>query len=233
MSGPPSATAFSDTALLDREVRLKVYEQFVQHGYPPSAAELAATLDVTADDVLASWARLAEGRALLLGANGDRVQVAPPFSAVPTPFWVRTPRGSWWGNCAWESLGIPALLETDAVITTTSGATGEPLEVVVEGGEARPADAPVHVAVPVKHWWDDVRFTCGTLLLFHSDGEVDAWCQGRGIPRGAVITVGQCWQLAKRWFTGRFEPEWRRLTPEEARESFAEAGLKGKFWELG
>lgn len=55
----------------------------------------------------------------------------------------------------------------------------------------------------------------------------------RGIPRGAVITVGQCWQLAKWWFTGRFDPEWRRLTPEEARQSFEEAGLKGMFWELG
>ena len=226
-------TTKTNEVSVDRDVRLKVYEQFRDHGYPPSAAELAATLDVTVDDVLASFARLAEGRALILGKNGDRVHVAPPFSAVPTPFWVETPRGGFWGNCAWESLGIAALLETDAVIHTTSGATGERLEIVVHNGEAQPSNAPVHIAVPAKHWWDDVQFTCATLLFFHSEGEVDAWCQSRGIPRGEVITVGQCWQLAHGWFTHRFDPDWRRLTPEEVRQSFEEAGLTGEFWKLG
>lgn len=216
----------------DREVRLKIYEELRDHGHPPSAAELAATLDVKLDDVLASFARLAEGRALVLGKNGDRVQVAPPFSAVPTPFWVETPRGSWWGNCAWESLGIPALLETDALIHTTSGATGEDLEVRVLNGQVAPDDVLVHVAVPARHWWDDVQFTCGTLLFFRAEGEVDAWCQSRGIRRGATAPVAAFWHLARVWFTGRFDPGWRRLTPEEARRSFEEVGLKGKFWEL-
>lgn len=219
-------------ARLDRDVRLKVYEQFRDHGYPPSAAELAATLDVAVDDVLASFARLAEGRALILGKNGDRVHVAPPFSAVPTPFWVETPRGSWWGNCAWESLGIPALLATDAVIRTTSGATGEDLEVRVIGGRIVPEDVLVHVAVPARRWWDDVHFTCGTLLFFRAEGEVDAWCQARGIRRGATAPAAAFWELAKVWFTGRFDPDWRRLTPEEARRSLEEVGLKGPFWEL-
>ena len=227
-----TSEADDDPAPLDRDVRLKVYEQLRDHGYPPSAAELAATLDVAVDDVLASFARLAEGRALILGATGDRVQVAPPFSAVPTPFWVETPRGAWWGNCAWESLGIPALLETDAVIRTTSGATGEDLEVRVVDGRLATDDVLVHVAVPARRWWEDVRFTCGTLLFFRAEGEVDAWCQARGIRRGGTAPAAAFWELAKVWFTGRFDPGWRRLTPAEARRSFEGVGLRGPFWEL-
>ena len=217
---------------LDRLVRVTVYERFLEHGYPPSAYELASTFDREKDDVMASFARLSESRALILNRPGDRVIVAPPFSAVPTPFWVKTPRGAWWGNCAWEALGIAALLETDARIRTTSGATGEPLLVVVDSGRVGPENVLVHFTMPVHRWWEDVRFTCATLLFFRSRGEIDAWSQDHGLPRGEEITLSQCWTLARTWFMGRFDPDWKRLTPEEAKKSFEEVGLQGDFWKL-
>ncbi|HKD99691.1 MAG TPA: organomercurial lyase [Planctomycetota bacterium] len=220
------------TASLDSDVRLRVYRHVVEKGHPPSVAELARATGIAETDVVASLRRLAAGRALILGPNADRIAVAPPFSAVPTPFWVETSKGSWWGNCAWESLGIAATLEIDARIRTASGAAAAPLEVVVRGGRVEPKDVVVHIVVPAARWWDDVGFTCSTILFFRGAGEVDAWCAAHGVPRGELLTAEQAWHLAKRWFGGRLDRDWRRLTPAEAKTSLREIGRTGPFWEL-
>jgi hypothetical protein len=61
---------------------------------------------------------------------------------------------------------------------------------------------------------------------------VTRWCDQRGLARGSVITIEQCWELAKRWYPGRQDLEWRRKTQEEVEEVFRAVGLVGSFWEL-
>ena len=217
---------------LDADVRLRVYRAFADGGHPPTPGELAHATGMPLEEIGASLRRLAAGRALILGPNADRVAVAPPFSAVPTPFWVETAKGAWWGNCAWESLGVAALLETDATIRTSSGAAGAPMEVRVKRGRVEPGDLVVHVAMPAARWWDDVGYTCATILYFRDAREIGAWCASHGVARGETMTAEQCWRLAQRWFGGRFDPAWRRLTPEAAQSSLREVGLTGPFWNL-
>lgn len=86
--------------------------------------------------------------------------------------------------------------------------------------------------MPAARWWDDVRYTCGNILLFRSAEEVPAWPERHGVPTGAILTLRQAWRLAGDWFTGQLDPGWRRLTAEEARASFQAAGLTGEFWRL-
>jgi hypothetical protein len=224
--------AMAESATLDRSLRLRVYEHVVERGHPPTVEQLATDFVLHPSEVLAALQRLEAGRALILTADKTRIRVAPPFSAVPTPFRVETPRGSWWGNCAWEALGIPATLGCDALIRTTSGACGGELSIDVNAGHPDPRDLVMHVAVPARRWWDDVGFTCGTILFFRTPAEVDSWCERSGIARGAVLSMDQAWLLAQRWYAGRLSSEWRRLTREEARASLTEAGLTGPFWEL-
>src|SRR5262245_53145586 len=139
---------FPAMSALDSDVRLRVYRAVVDGGHPPTPAELARATSMPMEEIVASLRRLAAGRALILGPNADRVAVAPPFSAVRTRCWVETARGAWWGNCAWESLGIAALLEADATIRTSSGAAGGAMEVRVKRGRVEPGDVVVHVALP-------------------------------------------------------------------------------------
>ena len=70
------------------------------------------------------------------------------------------------------------------------------------------------------------------MLVFRSEAHVDRWCEAKGIPKGAILSIRQLWGLARAWYGDRLSPEWRRRTPEEAEEIFKEIGLTGPFWEV-
>jgi hypothetical protein len=70
------------------------------------------------------------------------------------------------------------------------------------------------------------------MLAFRSEEHVGRWSVQRRIPRGALFTADQMWQLAHAWYSDRLSPEWRRRTPEEAESLFADIGLTGEFWRL-
>jgi hypothetical protein len=143
---------------LDTRVRLHVYESFVADGRPPTVSETAAALEVAEPDAAAAYRRLEENRVIVLAPGTLNVWMVNPLSATPTPFRVETPRGSYWGNCIWDALGIPAMLGTDGTVATSCPDCGEAMELRVD--EGRPAgDAIVHFAVPARRWWDNIAFT--------------------------------------------------------------------------
>jgi hypothetical protein len=70
------------------------------------------------------------------------------------------------------------------------------------------------------------------MLAFRSEAHVDRWCRARRLPRGAVFSLDQAWQLAQEWYADRMSTDWRRRTPAEAEAVFASIGLTGSFWKL-
>jgi hypothetical protein len=70
------------------------------------------------------------------------------------------------------------------------------------------------------------------MLAFRSEEHAERWSEQRRIPRGAVFSAQQMWQLAHAWYADRLSPNWRRRTPAEAETLFAEIGLSGDFWRL-
>ena len=66
------------------------------------------------------------------------------------------------------------------------------------------------------------------MLLFRSEEHVER----SGKPKGASMTPEQMWRLADTWYRDRDDPAWRRRSPEEAEEVFAEIGMNGDFWRL-
>jgi hypothetical protein len=61
---------------------------------------------------------------------------------------------------------------------------------------------------------------------------VDRWCADRNVTRGAVISIGQAWDLSVNWYGNRLDPDFRRPTRDEAQAIFESVGLTGGFWEL-
>jgi len=144
----------------DTRVKLNIYETIAGTAQPPTAPEVARALDAPPGEVQAAFERLGQKR-LLVPEPGDpsRIRMAPPFSGVPTPFRVIARGQVYYGNCAWDALGIAAALHEDAVIEAEDGYSAEPMRLEVRGGQPVPEPCVIHFAVPAARWWDDIIYT--------------------------------------------------------------------------
>ena len=142
----------------DLEVRAAVYDSVMSRSKPFTARELSQTLDLPLAEAKASLERLASGKVLVLQPESREVLMAPPFSAVPTPFAVFAADRLYFGNCIWDALGIPAMLNADGVIRCSCGDCGASAEVFVESGAVR-GEGLIHFAIPARLWWKDIVFT--------------------------------------------------------------------------
>ena len=144
---------------LDDRVRLALYERFVEDGKPPTTAELAAEVGITPEEAEAAYGRLADAKVIVLAPGTTDDWMAHPLSAVPTAFRVETSRGTHYGNCIWDGLGVIAMLGGDGTVETRCPDCEHPMTLRVEAGELREGEGVAHFAVPAARWWDDIGFT--------------------------------------------------------------------------
>ena len=144
----------------DSEIRLWIYQYFVDTGRASSPIEIAARFQPAPADVEQRLRRLQEeAEALVLLPGSSYIWMAEPFSAVPTSFRVRSGARHWWGNCIWDALAILALIGTDGSVSTACPHSGQPLLLSVTRGRLADAQGIVHFAVPARDWWRDIGFT--------------------------------------------------------------------------
>lgn len=143
----------------DTRVKLAIYLHFAETGRRPSPADTAARVNSGVDQVLDAYRNLRAERVLVLEDNGASILMAPPFSGVPTQHRVEAGGVEYYGNCAWDALGIPPALQSPATIYSRCEQSGEPLqlEVGLDGPEA--SDWYFHCQVPAALWWQDIVFT--------------------------------------------------------------------------
>jgi hypothetical protein len=144
---------------MDRQVRLSVYRHLVRTGQAPRLHDTSADVGVDAAVISASLDRLDASHVLVLHPTTRQLWMAMPFSAVPTDFRVTSGGGAWWANCAWDALGISAMLQIPAEIATSCTDCGDPLTVRTTGRGLSDASGVVHFAVPAAAWWEDIGFT--------------------------------------------------------------------------
>ena len=150
---------------LDARVRLAIHEGFLG-GRRPTVASVASVVDAAPDEVAAAFDRLAAGRAIVLADGTQEILMAAPFAGRQSDFRVRVGERSYYANCIWDALGIPAMLAaagrpSDASIETRCADCAAPLLLEVRDGHvtAEPPDAVAHFAVPAAQWWADIVFT--------------------------------------------------------------------------
>jgi hypothetical protein len=142
----------------DARLRQYIYSHFVREGRAPTVAEMAATLSSPHRKVKAALERLAATHAFVLQESGELWRAAP-FSAVSTAFPVRSGKRAWYGNCIWDALGIPAMLHQNARIDASCGCCNHEMVLRVEEGRLLAPKGIIHIAVPARHWYDDIVFT--------------------------------------------------------------------------
>jgi Alkylmercury lyase len=147
----------------DAHLRQFIYRHFIRKGRAPTVAEMAVALSSPVRKaglrkVRAALERLAQTHAFVLQETGELWRAAP-FSAVPTAFPVRSGKRAWYGNCIWDALGIPAMLHQNARIDASCGCCNYEMVLRVEEGRLLGPKGIIHIAVPARHWYDDIVFT--------------------------------------------------------------------------
>lgn len=148
-----------DAVIEPGEARLAVLHHFVGRGGAPAAAELAESLGCEQAEIRTAFRQLAEQRILVLEPGSGELLMAMPFSARPTPYEVRAGGRTWWANCAWDALGIAAMLDTEVEVSTRCPDCSEPIELRAGAASEWPEHAVIHFALPPARWWDDIAFT--------------------------------------------------------------------------
>jgi hypothetical protein len=143
----------------DREVRRSVYDFTEREGLPPTISQAASELSRGAEEIAASFVRLSNAHVLVLQRDSNEILMLPPYSAVPTPFVVESGGRTYFANCVWDALGVPAMLKRDAEIKTSCGCCGDAMKMRVVNGALAEAQGVVHFALPAARWWDDLVFT--------------------------------------------------------------------------
>jgi Alkylmercury lyase len=141
------------------QVRAFVYEHFAQTTRAASAAETARHFNIDGQEAGELYRQLHDRHALFLDSNTQRIRMANPFSAIATDFKVHANGKTYYANCAWDMLGIPAALHCDAVIDAVLTESGEPVQVEIRDGKVTQSDLLVHFPLPFARWYDDVAFT--------------------------------------------------------------------------
>src|SRR4051794_27854517 len=118
-------------------LRRRIFEAFAATGAPPER--------------LTGLEPLAEQHVVVL--RDGKILMAHPFAAHHDGARVESGGRVWWGNCAWDGLGIVAALGLSDATVTAQGIT---LSVVAERVLG---DAVFVVEVPAARWWDDIAYT--------------------------------------------------------------------------
>src|SRR5688572_23839686 len=135
-----------------------IARHFVDRQYAPSIDQLTAQFGQPREAVIAALKALQEYHGVVLHPASSEIWVIHPFSTAPTNFWVQSPKGSWWANCAWCSSGIAALVGGEATITTTLGGEAHRATVHIEEGKLLDDDLLVHFPIPMRRVWDNVIY---------------------------------------------------------------------------
>ncbi|MFG2972510.1 alkylmercury lyase family protein [Streptomyces sp. NPDC048331] len=181
----------------------QVLRHFAATGRAPGAAVLepvASRFGRTAGEALAG---LAAEDFLTLHGEG-RIQAAYPFSAVPTGHRVSIAGGAEvWSMCAIDALGIPAMLDADAVISSRDPVSTEPVTVTATGGRMVWEPDSALVFVGRRSCTGSAAAVCCDVLNFFTDeASARRWAEGHPDVLGEVVGHARAEHLGAQNFGG-------------------------------
>lgn len=146
------------------QVRHFVYQNFANTTHPPSVGETAKHFDITNEEATELYKELHNRHAFFLDLETLNIRMANPFSGIPTDFKVTANGKTYFANCAWDMLGIPAALHADAVIEAVCTESNEKVQLEIKDGQITNSQFTdsqllVHFPLPFSRWYDDLVFT--------------------------------------------------------------------------
>ena len=223
-------TENSDTQSL---IRIFIYTHIAESRRASHCRAHRRRMSLSVEEARAALEALAASRQVILDPTTREVWMAGPFSAVPTRFRVHGTNASWWANCAWDMLGIPASLNQSVRIDATCADCNATFRLDVDRDIGPVSDEGlVHILLPA---------TGGTPTSASREARCSS--SGRRIisqMAGAAKCAARrgtesrpTWRLAKAWYVDRRDPDWRSRSREQAQAILDRVGLTDPFWKLG
>ena len=144
------------------QVRHFVYNHFADTTLAPNKEETARHFNITVQDASELYKELHNRHAFFLDSETLTIRMANPFSGIPTDFKVHANGKTYYANCAWDMLGIPAALQADAAIEAVCTESNEVVHLEIRDGKVAQGGASnllVHFPLPFARWYDDLTFT--------------------------------------------------------------------------
>jgi hypothetical protein len=141
------------------QVRHFVYDHFADTTHPPSVEETAKHFNIGLEEAGTLYKELHNRHAFFLEQDTLNIRMANPFSGVQTDFKVHANGKTYFANCAWDMLGIPAALQSDAVIEAVCTESNEVVRLDIRDGKVSNSDLLVHFPLSFARWYDDLVFT--------------------------------------------------------------------------
>jgi hypothetical protein len=140
-------------------IRAFAYQYIAETTRPPSLEETASHFGIPNEQAAVAYEELDRRHAFFLEPGTHDIRMAFPFSAVETAFRVHAHGKTYFANCAWDTLGIPVALHTDAEMEAVCAQSGEPVRLHVRDGQLEGTNALVHFLLPFREWYNDLPFT--------------------------------------------------------------------------
>jgi hypothetical protein len=141
------------------QIRHFVYAHLADTTLPPSVDFTAAHFNISTEKASEYYKELHNRHAFFLDLETTSIRMANPFSGVPTDFKVHADGKTYYANCAWDMLGIPAALHTDAVIEAVCTEGNESVQIEIKDKTITNNQLLVHFPLPFARWYDDLVFT--------------------------------------------------------------------------
>lgn len=80
--------------------------------------------------------------------------------------------------------------------------------------------------------WDNVVYTCSTMLIFENENHINTWCNKHRIKKGDIQSLETIWEFSKIRYGNHLNPEWKKWTISEANDIFKRFNLEHDIWKL-
>src|SRR5262249_43982070 len=141
-------------------LRTFLYDEIIERGNWPTLDAIASHFSVGLATARTALVELKVGKTVLVHPQTGELWMAGPFSDRESAYRVRARGKSWWANCAWDMLGVVALVAAPAKVETRCTDCGEAMTLDVDpvrGPSQR--GAIIHFLVPARRWYEDIGYT--------------------------------------------------------------------------
>ena len=146
------------------QIRHFVYQHFAETTHPPGVDESALHFNISTEEAGEYYKELNNRHAFFLEPDTVSIRMAWPFSAVSTDFKVHANGRTYYANCAWDMLGIPVVLRSDAITEAVCTESNETVQLEIKDGQITNDQSTnyqllIHFPIPFTRWYDDLVFT--------------------------------------------------------------------------